>query len=129
MPVNEATEAASSTAGNCDSHTVAAKFCPELAFTRRAPLAVFCPCCDPMRRRLTPPDPGISQIATGALVSGTLIVQLSDGPPVAAVIAADPGLDEEINRLPLPCTLHTAGQCRVDPVVTAGPPVIRHVWV
>jgi hypothetical protein len=129
VPLSEVAVAASSIAGNCHSQTVAAKFCPELAFTRMAPPAVFWACCDPIRRRLFPRDPGISQIAMGALISGTLVVQLSEGPPVAAASAADPGLDEDRIRLPLPCTLQTAGQCRAAPVTSGGPPVIRHVCV
>jgi hypothetical protein len=68
-------------------------------------------------------------MAISPRVSGTTVVQLSEGPPLSVVNWAAPGFPDDIRRLPLPCTLQTLGQCRVLPVIRGGPPVIRHVWV
>jgi len=78
-----------------------------------APAAVSSPCCDPIR---ICPVPVLTENASGAFVSGTVIFHVSANP-----VARE--------RLPPPCTLHTAGHCLNTPLRNGGPGMMRQVWV
>jgi len=78
-----------------------------------APVVDSSPCCDPIR---ICPVTALTANASGALVSGTVVVHVS-GVPSGRV------------RLPLPCTVHTAGHCLKMPLSTGGPGMIRQVCV
>jgi len=78
-----------------------------------APLMLSSPCCDPMR---ICPVTVLTEKASGAFVGGTALFQVSET-PVSRV------------RLPLPCTLQTAGHCLNTPLSTGDPGMIRQVCV